>query len=1076
MDIKIVLTNSEIDLAKEIGFGLNYSIDDIRNIEKKNTNYSKTITLAGTDNNNKILGGLFDVNSDFTFFNPNLKTPAKIVVNSEVVIDGFLQLKSIETKDKIVYKCVINSNAVDFFSDIKDKKLSELDLSSYDHTYDKTNIENSWTNTRGYVYPLMFKDDLDYLTTDFKPAIFHKEYLKRIALEAGYSLGGSLMDETTEEGGHYAKEVIPYNGKDVTISDAELERRLFKVGQTSSIVNFVSNTIGSGQDLAIPTFRLEVLDNEIFDNGNVYSAYKYTIDTNGTYSVKFNFNGQIQFSAPGVDAYKSTVNPITNARTFGGNDYKATIQFRVYKNGALTGYKYKELFNAPEELTSSNGYTETTALNFYIQTPNLNLLASDEIEIKYTVLDGVNFESLHYTEESTGQTGLTPVGVNYKITSFTNGTTLENNTGGATLQDGDTIFLNNFIPKKVKQSDLIKDLIARKNLYISIDPDNEKKIILDTRDSYFAKGGSLDWSDKFDNDSKVDIKLISELQNKEYLFTYKEDKDDLNESYSDANDGAIWGEKEVIFNNDFVKGVKKIETPFSPTISVPAFVGGSNFGIVPSIPTRDPETNIRVLYYGGVIDCLNNNNWTFNKVGQTTYPYAGHLDNPINPSIDINFGESSVFYYADFENRTNANLYNRFWANYINQLATGKLVTMYLYLDTTDISHIRHNLNTKIYINNSYYYINKIIDYNPLKEGLTKVELLKIDDGIAFVGDTETKPVGEITEDKEAREKKVSKLERNQDDGINNTIKGEGNYISSEVRDASIIGKNNVVTANRAIVQGDDNFVSGEGSFVIGANNKEVTEANAGYLGDIYYVDGVIVENEVYSFSDIEALAFYGRLMKDKTYKAQDTNNIYVAKNQNELSLYGYKDVMCVKNSYYTSIGIFEDGTAYAANDLVVYGNRVWKALVNVTFSPSSFYLLSSDFELQTDPIYYEDITLRAEFLKGGSNISKLSDNRNNVVLNDFYGGFLYSDWNAPNKSNNVCYGFMNNTGDVNYNNCGLIANNIIDNVEFNKNNGDIVKNNGAVDIKFNVNNGNIGVTGSMTARGADVTDTIVNK
>lgn len=558
MDIKIQLTTAEIDLAKEIGFGLNYSIDDIRNIEKKNTNYSKTITLAGTDNNNKILGGLFDVNSDFTFFNPNLKTPAKIVVNSETVIDGFLQLKSIETKDKIVYKCVINSNAVDFFSDIKDKKLSDLDLSSYNHTYDKTNIENSWNNTRGYVYPLMFKDDLDYLTTDFKPAIFHKEYLKRIALEAGYSLGGSLMDETTEEGGHYAKEVIPYNGKDVAISEAELERRLFKVGQTSSTINFVGNTIGSGQDLAVTTLRLEVLDNEIFDNGNLYSAYKYTIDTNGTYSVKFNFNGQIRFSSNGVDAYKSTAN-FVEGRIFGGN-YLATIQFRIYKNGSPTNYKYIKTFNTPDELTSSNGYTETTALNFLIQTPNLNLLASDEIEIKYIVLDS-NFDSLHYTEESTGQTGLTDVPVTYSLTSFNNGTTLENNTGGATLQDGDTIFLNNFIPKKVKQSDLIKDLIARKNLYISVDPDNERKIILDTRDSYFAKGGSLDWSDKFDNDSKVDIKLISELQNKEYLFSYKEDKDELNESYSDANDGAIWGEKEVIFNNDFVKGVKKIKTP-----------------------------------------------------------------------------------------------------------------------------------------------------------------------------------------------------------------------------------------------------------------------------------------------------------------------------------------------------------------------------------------------------------------------------------------------------------------------------------------------------------------------------------
>ena len=36
----------------------------------------------------------------------------------------------------------------------------------------------------------------------------------------------------------------------------------------------------------------------------------------------------------------------------------------------LLSGKYKEKFNAPEELTSSNGYTETTALNFYIQTPH----------------------------------------------------------------------------------------------------------------------------------------------------------------------------------------------------------------------------------------------------------------------------------------------------------------------------------------------------------------------------------------------------------------------------------------------------------------------------------------------------------------------------------------------------------------------------------------------------------------------------------------------------------------------------------------------------------------------------------
>ena len=48
-----------------IGIALQYSIDDIRNIEKKNSNYSKNITLPGTKINNDAFGNLFDVNSRF---------------------------------------------------------------------------------------------------------------------------------------------------------------------------------------------------------------------------------------------------------------------------------------------------------------------------------------------------------------------------------------------------------------------------------------------------------------------------------------------------------------------------------------------------------------------------------------------------------------------------------------------------------------------------------------------------------------------------------------------------------------------------------------------------------------------------------------------------------------------------------------------------------------------------------------------------------------------------------------------------------------------------------------------------
>jgi hypothetical protein len=138
--VTIEVAGQELDLAKGIGFGLNYAIDDVKKVESKNSNYSKTITLAGSKNNNKLLGGLFDINADFTFFNPNFKVEAKIIRDSSTVLEGFLQLKSIE-KDTanfqdgnlIVYKCVISSRTVDFQTDIKDKKLEDLDFSRFDH-------------------------------------------------------------------------------------------------------------------------------------------------------------------------------------------------------------------------------------------------------------------------------------------------------------------------------------------------------------------------------------------------------------------------------------------------------------------------------------------------------------------------------------------------------------------------------------------------------------------------------------------------------------------------------------------------------------------------------------------------------------------------------------------------------------------------------------------------------------------------------------------------------------------------------------------------------------------------------
>jgi hypothetical protein len=71
------------------------------------------------------------------------------------------------------------------------------------------------------------------------------------------------------------------------------------------------------------------------------------------------------------------------------------------------------------------------------------------------------------------------------------------------------------------------------------------------------------------------------------------------------------------------------------------------------------------------------------------------------------------------------------------------MLTAYFSLNESDIQRLK--LNDKIRINNSWWNINKVIDYNANNRQLTKVELLSIDEEalltrVALTSDTTTDP------------------------------------------------------------------------------------------------------------------------------------------------------------------------------------------------------------------------------------------------------------------------------------------------------------------------------------------------
>ena len=91
-----VIANGQIlDTYDNLSVSMNYQVEDILDITKKTTNYSKTITLPGTPFNNKFFKQLFEVNIDTITFNPKKSIPSIIRVGESEVMKGSMQLLNI---------------------------------------------------------------------------------------------------------------------------------------------------------------------------------------------------------------------------------------------------------------------------------------------------------------------------------------------------------------------------------------------------------------------------------------------------------------------------------------------------------------------------------------------------------------------------------------------------------------------------------------------------------------------------------------------------------------------------------------------------------------------------------------------------------------------------------------------------------------------------------------------------------------------------------------------------------------------------------------------------------------------
>jgi hypothetical protein len=766
----ITAEGKPLDTFDDFGISLNYQIEDILDVTKRKTNFSKTIELPGTPNNNLFFEQIFDVNVDSTNFNPNISIPANIRIGDNEILNGRLQLLNIIIDNKdIRYEVIVAGSLRDIMSTFQDYYLSDLEFSKYNHTRDRDTIIKSWDyiqqvygvptqleSGEGYVYPYIVNGQSDDFLTkwyiyDAQPAVYVKTLMDELFRFSDYTYTSNFF-----ESDYFKKLIIPYNEGTLQIPEETQNQRFVNVGVDGSQPEYnLGPTTGyksifGGQQIRYEdpwkynsdSFYFFPLDREsgqvgdvVFqDNDNLWNEFFYVTQDQGYYNITF--NGQL-FAKWEADFSLFNI----KWRGTGRLEYIYYLE-KVSPDGSsviidqpIGDGQYPTQYYVPsDEVYHASPWYDTGApMTFGLNAENVWLEAGDRIRIRF----GTRWPSaLQFQLDNGGSPndsddiGLRMV---LKESFDVTPTALEISTTTSQSYGNEEIFMNSIVPK-IKLKDFFLNIIKQFNLVVSDNPNKINDLIIEPRDNYFASSQRvLDWTPKLDNDGDVTITPMSDLDANTFVYKYKKDEDYFNETYFQET-SREYGEYTVQIINDFSKEIQKNELIFSPTPDAsigiqdrvaPYFVDWPNNVIEPR------KVNFRILFYDGLLDCetFELRDDEFNDENVTTltqYPYCGMWDNPYSPTEDLGFGRTDKIYWETSIYPVN-NLFERFHKKTLESIIdpNSRLLEGLFFLTPKDIANF--DFRDMIFLNGAYWRVNKISDYNPVgSDSLTKVELYKI--------------------------------------------------------------------------------------------------------------------------------------------------------------------------------------------------------------------------------------------------------------------------------------------------------------------------------------------------------------
>jgi len=709
MRTQIFVEGFELDLTNDIACEISYVIDDVKDFGSKNTSYSKTIVIQGTQKNNKIFNHISELGRFIAIENVNTQAPnvnenytAAVGSNCIILVDNIQIFKGklrvmevVKYANHVEYECAVFGELGGFYYELSkavtdgdsntsvgSSLLEHINFTDLDHFWNWTNINNSWNNRLsapgvGYFYPLINYGKVDGTALhDFhdqalRPAIYVKEYIDRIFALSKYTYDSSFFNSA-----FFKRLVIPNNSDTL-----------------KAFVNILlNNTATSG----------------VVNNPSV-----------GT-SVAFAFTSNLRnFTTFGTNEFK-----YTGASTIAGANFNLSLQFTLqlqdanaefwlYKNGAQHIYLGGR--------SSYAGYisTENITWNFNL---NDTISTNDVYSIRVVKTTGTY---LYVTVNNFSWTIQTPV--KQLATAVFN---------------TDKLNMSVVVPQNIKITDFFTSLLKMFNLYVIEDRFVAKKLIITPYIDFYLNE-DLDWSDKFDRSQEIRLKPMGELNARVFNFKFKQDDAYWNKLYKDKfNEGYMDFTYDTEY--EYAKDKDDLEVIFSSTVN---YAPNGEEKIIPYLASYDPvngtqdikSTNIRILQ----TDVLNvSSSWKLtDSTGGTIqnsisrYPYSGMWEHPTVPTNgtyfqSIGWASPKEIYYNITGTTVNYGLFNAYWSQYFAEITdpNSTILTAQFHLTSMDIRTLDFAKN--ILIDGTMWRINKVDGYDPLSEKPTKVELLKVIDTI----------------------------------------------------------------------------------------------------------------------------------------------------------------------------------------------------------------------------------------------------------------------------------------------------------------------------------------------------------